>query len=308
VDIGNTIIQTSPTGGDIDTSNSTNISHGYNLCSGSGGGVLTQTTDQKNIDPMLGPLKDNDGPTLTHAPLINSPAIDLGKRDAVPALNTNLDQRGLGRPVDDPGVANLIGDTSDIGAVEIQQFVHPFEAASWKTHGPAGPFPLALSFSGTPQIECRSGGASGNHQIVVIFNSPVAVADADVTTGTGSVSGFSVTSANRAARAKGRSAMTPNSVTGNSVTINLTGVTDGQTIVVALFGVSDGSNTADIGIPMSVSLGDVTQNGMINSSDISQVKAASGQQVTDDNFKEDVTVNGAINSSDIALTKSQSGG
>ena len=55
-------------------------SSGYNLSSDDGGGFLVATGDQINIDPFLGPLKDNGGPTPTHAPLTGSPAIDRGKR------------------------------------------------------------------------------------------------------------------------------------------------------------------------------------------------------------------------------------
>ena len=40
--------------------------------------VLKSIGDQNNTDPMLGPLQDNGGPTLTHALLTGSPAIDAG--------------------------------------------------------------------------------------------------------------------------------------------------------------------------------------------------------------------------------------
>jgi len=53
--------------------------------------------------------------------LCGSPAIDQGKRDAVPALAGDTDQRGLPRVFDDANVANATGgDGSDIGAVELQ--------------------------------------------------------------------------------------------------------------------------------------------------------------------------------------------
>jgi hypothetical protein len=48
-------------------------------------------------------------------------------------------------------------------------------------------------------------------------------------------------------------------------------------------------------------LGDTTANGLVNSSDISQTYAQSGQPVTSSNFREDVNTNGLINSSDIAI-------
>ncbi|GAG28037.1 unnamed protein product, partial [marine sediment metagenome] len=50
------------------------------------------------VDPMLGPLQDNGGPTLTHAPLPGSPVIDAGDPAFVPPPFT--DQRGYYRVVD----------------------------------------------------------------------------------------------------------------------------------------------------------------------------------------------------------------
>ena len=58
------------------------------------------------IDPLLGPLADNSGPTETHALLVGSPAIDAGDD----GVTQTEDQRGLARNVN--GV--------DIGAFERQ--------------------------------------------------------------------------------------------------------------------------------------------------------------------------------------------
>src|SRR5713101_5996651 len=46
------------------------------------------------IDPLLGPLQNNGGPTFTHALLAGSPAIDAGST----AYATAYDQRGPGFP------------------------------------------------------------------------------------------------------------------------------------------------------------------------------------------------------------------
>jgi CSLREA domain-containing protein len=91
------------------------ISHGYNLSSDSAGGYLTAQGDQINMDPKLGPLQDNGGPTQTMALLQGSPAWDKGK-----SFTVTTDERGFQRPVDIPSIANAIGgDGSDIGAVEM---------------------------------------------------------------------------------------------------------------------------------------------------------------------------------------------
>jgi hypothetical protein len=58
-------------------------------------------------DPLLGPLRDNGGPTMTHALLPGSPAIDAGNN--VAGLQT--DQRGRAR---------VSGPAADIGAFEVQ--------------------------------------------------------------------------------------------------------------------------------------------------------------------------------------------
>jgi hypothetical protein len=71
--------------------------------------------DKVNTEPLLGPLQDNGGPTQTMAPLPISPAVDQGSAVAP------TDQRGVGRPIDFPSIANApASDGSDIGAVELQ--------------------------------------------------------------------------------------------------------------------------------------------------------------------------------------------
>ena len=56
------------------------ISSGYNLIQNTNDFTLTGdlTTNILGQDPLLGPLQDNGGPTLTHALLPGSPAIDQG--------------------------------------------------------------------------------------------------------------------------------------------------------------------------------------------------------------------------------------
>ncbi len=162
----------------------------------------------------------------------------------------------------------------------------PTAVVSRKVHTGQGSFDIDL-LAPAPGIECRSGGANGDHQIVVNFPSPVTVSGASVTSGTGSVSNFNAT--------------------GNVVTVNLTGVTNAQRIAVTLSNVSSGAGAGDVAIPMGVLLGDTTANGGVNSSDIGQAKSNSGQTANSGNFRTDVTVNGAINSSDIGTIKSQSG-
>ena len=170
--------------------------------------------------------------------------------------------------------------------------VNALSAVSRKVHGSAGTFDISLPVSGTTAltnaIECRSGGATGDYQIVVSFGGPVTFTTAAVMSGNASVSNTSGSGSNTA-------------------TINLTGVANAQTVVVQLNNVSDGTTTANVAVEMGVLAGDTTGNGAVNSSDISQTQAQSGQPVDGTNFREDVTVNGSINSSDISLVQAASG-
>lgn len=158
---------------------------------------------------------------------------------------------------------------------------------SRKAHGTAGTFNIPLPLIGRPGIESRSGGAGGNYQIIATFPAVATFDHAAVTSGTGSV--------------------TNASASGNDITVNLSGVTNDQTVTVTLFGVSDGTTTADVQLQMSLLIGDTNADTFVNSADISQTKSQSGQSVTNSNFREDVTVDGSINSADISLVKAKSG-
>lgn len=95
---------------------------GFTLIGDSTQTTTTQTgydqigTAAAKVDPLLGPLQNNGGPTPTRALLPGSPAIDRGGGDGA-----GTDQRGSVRPSDDPAIPNPIpGDGSDIGAYEVR--------------------------------------------------------------------------------------------------------------------------------------------------------------------------------------------
>jgi hypothetical protein len=79
-----------------------------------GSGFRTDLGDLINIDPQLGPLQDNGGPTWTHALLAGSPAIDAGDPTVVYDPN-EYDQRGAPYA----RVDVLGGQRIDIGAYEL---------------------------------------------------------------------------------------------------------------------------------------------------------------------------------------------
>ena len=268
---------------------------GYNLSRDNFGGFLTGTGDQINTDPILGPLKDNGGPTFTHAPLSNSPAIDRGKDlgPVAPAYAaTGVDQRGSVRPVTydasitPPGG----GDRSDIGAVELPPGVQPMDAASHKVHGAAGDKAIPLPLTGPVGVECRSGGATNSYQVVINFANPVTYTTAALIQGAGTVDTSSGSGTNQ-------------------ITLNLINVTNVQRITLALLGTTDTVtlNSGDVGLRMGMLLGDVDGSGVVNVTDVSSVKFEAGNPVGMGNFRNDVLANGSINSTDVSTVKLKSG-
>ncbi|MGK7898446.1 MAG: carbohydrate-binding protein [Xenococcus sp. (in: cyanobacteria)] len=102
-------------------------SEGYNLIGddlGSTGfsatGDLFGTSDNP-LDPLLGPLQNNGGSSLTHALLPGSPAIDAGDPDFFELL-TPFDQRVTGFPRVLDGDRDLLA-TVDIGAFEFIKII-----------------------------------------------------------------------------------------------------------------------------------------------------------------------------------------
>ncbi|HMJ05854.1 MAG TPA: PA domain-containing protein, partial [Chthoniobacterales bacterium] len=164
-------------------------------------------------------------------------------------------------------------------------------AVSRKTHtGIAMPFDVPLPMSSPFGVECRTGGGTGNHTLVFTFANPVVSGNASVTAGAGSVAGSPVFS-------------------GNTMTVNLTGVTDVQLVTVTLTGVTDSSAQVLPNTPFSVKFlaGDTTGSSSVNGTDVSLTKSESGNAVNATNFRSDVNLSGGINGSDVSAVKAATG-
>src|SRR6476646_87239 len=111
LDIETTILNRGELGPNISNDIGTVTSHGYNLSSDDGGGVLNGPGDQINTNPLLGPLLNNGGLTFTHQLLPGSPAIDAGDPNFTPP--PLYDQRG-------PGFPRVMNGRIDKGSFEVQ--------------------------------------------------------------------------------------------------------------------------------------------------------------------------------------------
>jgi len=103
--ISNTIVAGNLAAAGADISGSVQLH--YDLVQITSGAIISDTGGNLfGLDPLLGPLADNGGPTQTHLPGRSSQAIDAG--DPAFAAPPSTDQRGRPR---------LVGRL-DIGAVE----------------------------------------------------------------------------------------------------------------------------------------------------------------------------------------------
>jgi hypothetical protein len=159
------------------------------------------------------------------------------------------------------------------------------------SHGMAGAFDINLPLAGPAGIECRrTVGAAGSYTIVFNFRRTLnSVSSATITSGVGQVHDSGI------------------GVDPHQYIVNLTNVTNAQTIVVTLNFVQDsiGHVSNAVNANMSVLVGDITDNGNVGSADVRQVQAQVGMPVTAANFRNDVNHDGVIDVNDVNLVKRQ---
>lgn len=191
---------------------------------------------------------------------------------------------------DGVGVAQNSDDVMLYGAdarLPIDQTL--FQAVSRKTHGAAGSFDVNLPITGSPGIECRSGGATNDYTLVFTFTNPLtSVGGASVAAGTGSVSSNHI-----------------DSTDAHKYIVNITGVTNAQVITVSLANVTDsgGNFGSVVSASMAVLIGDVNATGLLTSGDTNLSKAQALQPVTESNFRNDINASGEITTGDVNLIK-----
>jgi hypothetical protein len=173
----------------------------------------------------------------------------------------------------------------------------PASIVARKGHGSAGAFDIDLPLTGSPGVECRTSGRPLNdYTIVVTFPSPIAVTgnpQAALTVGIGTI-GTNGTS-------NGGMVL----VSGNTITVPLTNVTDAQLANVTLFQLNGSGNMT---IPVRLISGDVNGDGTVNTGDALQTRNRSGQSADATNFRSDVNTDGVVNGGDTTVVRARSGG
>jgi hypothetical protein len=243
-----------------------------------------------------GSLNASQTYTGTLGTLANGQALFFGARaDGSNPFNGSLDEVDIHNAALTLAQIQSIAAAADLG--KCRPAVVPTSVVSRKTHG-GTPFDVNLPLSGTSGVESRSGGATSDYQIVATFAAPIAVTgtpQAEVVGGTATVGSNGVANGGAV------------TISGNTVTIPLTGVTNAQTLSVRLNAADNGANTADVLVPLSVLVGDTNGDRVVNGGDAIQTRARAGQGASETNFRSDVNTDGTINSGDAIAVRSRSG-
>lgn len=153
-----------------------------------------------------------------------------------------------------------------------------------------GRFDIELPLNGTPGIECRDGGPNRNFTVVFRFNNPLLSVDGAATS-CGTVSG---------------SVINPKDHT--QLLVSLTGVAcNAEDVTVTVTGVHDDAAGVlpSASATMTLLLGDVTGDGVLNSTDTRQTRRDVRERTDATNFREDINGNGSIDKEDLAIVKAQ---
>src|ERR1700744_770321 len=130
-------------------------------------------------------------------------------------------------------------------------------AASRKIHG-ATAYDVDLPLTGSPGIECRSGGANGNYTMVFKFAVALSTVSSASISGTGVIGSQAI-----------------DATDGRQYVVNLTGVANAQNLTVTLTNVTDvaGNISSSVSATVAVLIGDTNADKFCDAVDVSQVKS-----------------------------------
>ena len=150
-----------------------------------------------------------------------------------------------------------------------------------------GPWDIDLPLTGGG-VEDRRGGPHARYSIDFVFNNTVVSAANKGTTTCGSVAGIDFNDPN------------------HTVKLELTGVRCNQSeITVTLTDLVDdmGNTLASASVTFCLLIGDANGDGVVDTTDVAQIKADQGQLTDDTNFREDIDNSGVIDAKDVTLAK-----
>jgi hypothetical protein len=130
----------------------------------------------------------------------------------------------------------------------------------------------------------------GTHTLIVTFTNPLNTANVAIASG---IASFATTPV----------------ITGDTMTISLSGVADAQVVDLQFSGVTDffGQSIATSDLRAGFLVGDVNGDGSVNAADATSARNASGQTAAGSNFRSDCNADGSINSADAAIVRGHSG-
>lgn len=182
------------------------------------------------------------------------------------------------------GTYSIVGNASCAPTPELVR------AVSRETHGAAGVFDLKLAPlvpTTAVAIEPRNRG-DNSHHVVFVFAAPVTFTGVTVTPGNGGTASASTSSPS-----------TPS----NEITVNLTNVSNAQTLTIALTGVTTGGASADLSIKMAVLTGDSNGDGRVDGGDVLVVRQQNLKESEEDNFLTDLDASGRIDGGDVLIAR-----
>lgn len=161
-------------------------------------------------------------------------------------------------------------------------------AVSRLSHGAAGAFDIKFPLAGAPGVECRQT-PSGTCIVEFEFSKPITGGVVSLI-GIGSVSG-------------------PPVVSGNKMTVNLSGVADGQTLSLSIGNVAaaDGSAAGSASLTFRVLQGDVSGDGAVTDTDVQLVKGKISPAINVTNAPCDINRSGTLNTTDVVVISSRLG-
>ncbi|MDQ6624568.1 MAG: dockerin type I repeat-containing protein [Verrucomicrobiota bacterium] len=170
---------------------------------------------------------------------------------------------------------------------DFQPTLRLVSAVERETHGARGDFDLPLNLTGSPTIDSR---AVSTHHIVLTFST-------NIDNGTFTIdapAGGEVTSA---------------SFSGQTVVVNLSGVTNAQLVTLHMDNVIDeySQELTNASFQVGYLIGDVNGDRTVNAADATGTRNRSGQQTDATNFLTDVNLDGSVNSADATLVRARSG-